>query len=275
MSPGEQAGGDPPPPQRAPGEQGQGSLAAHEILDAAIAEQRLGEPEAAESDERYRIIVETATEGICTIDTHNTITFVNRALTEMLGYGREEMLGTSAFDFIDPAVLEAAKRSIGRREEGVAERLEYPLRAKDGHEVWALMASSPLYDKEGNYAGALSMVTDITARKAAEAECRSAQETILKQALYDGLTGLPNRALFLDRIANALERNGRDHHSLAVFFIDLDQFRLINDGLGHEAGDQLLRLIAPRLASAIRPGTPSPGSAAINSRRCASSFPRR
>jgi diguanylate cyclase (GGDEF)-like protein/PAS domain S-box-containing protein len=83
---------------------------------------------------------------------------------------------------------------------------------------------------------------------------RDAQETIRLQALHDGLTGLPNRTLFLDRVAHALARNDRRRRRLAVFLIDLDRFNLINDSVGHDAGDELLRLLAPRFAGAIREG---------------------
>jgi diguanylate cyclase (GGDEF)-like protein/PAS domain S-box-containing protein len=83
---------------------------------------------------------------------------------------------------------------------------------------------------------------------------RNTQEQIRHDSLHDGLTGLPNRTLFLDRVGHALARNNRHPQLLAVFFIDLDHFKLVNDSLGHEAGDELLRLVGPRLESAIRPG---------------------
>jgi diguanylate cyclase (GGDEF)-like protein/PAS domain S-box-containing protein len=89
---------------------------------------------------------------------------------------------------------------------------------------------------------------------AAAIRSRQSQEAIRHQALHDGLTGLPNRSLFLDRVAHALERVDRHPHRLAVLFVDLDHFKLVNDTLGHEAGDGLLRLVAERFAGAIRAG---------------------
>jgi diguanylate cyclase (GGDEF)-like protein/PAS domain S-box-containing protein len=83
---------------------------------------------------------------------------------------------------------------------------------------------------------------------------RNERETIRHQALHDGLTGLPNRTLFFDRVAHALAETDRNGQPPAVFFIDLDRFKLVNDSLGHETADELLRLVASRLAGAIRPG---------------------
>jgi len=114
-------------------------------------------------DERYRIIVETASEGIWTIDENDLTTFVNPALAAMLCCRREEMLGRSVFDFIDAAHVQQARRNLRARREGVSERLEFPFRASDGHKVWALLAASSLHGEHGEYTGALAMVTDITA----------------------------------------------------------------------------------------------------------------
>src|SRR5450631_1787731 len=96
-------------------------------------------------NERYRIIVETASQGIWTIDEKNVTTLANRALAEMLGYEPQEMLGKSVFDFIAPEFMEEAQRSLRLRREGVNEQLEFPYQAKDGHEVWTLMATSSLH----------------------------------------------------------------------------------------------------------------------------------
>jgi diguanylate cyclase (GGDEF)-like protein/PAS domain S-box-containing protein len=142
------------------------------------------------SDERYRIIVETASEGIWTIDENDLTTLANRALAVMLGYEPQEMLGKSVFDFIAPADVELAQRSLQLRREGVDERLEFPFRAKDGHDVWARLATSSLYDGDGEYAGALAMVTDITAQKAAEEE--HAHLAVIVRSSADSIIGMSN-----------------------------------------------------------------------------------
>ena len=224
------------------------------VVPGMTAEKRVETQGEHASEKLYRAIVETASEGIWTIDENDVTTFVNQSLAKMLGYEPEEMVGKPVLDFIDPAHHEEEQRNLARRREGIRERHELRFRAKDRSEVWTLMATSSLYDAEGAYAGALAMVTDITAQRLAGVENQRAQEAIRHQALHDTLTGLPNRALFLDRVDHALRRIERDRQSLAVFFIDLDQFKLVNDSLGHDAGDALLRLVAPRLASAVRPG---------------------
>ena len=143
---------------------------------------------ASTSNDRYRIIVETATEGIWTIDEKNLTTLANPALAEMLGYEPQEMLGKSVFDFIDPAHIAEAQRSLQLRREGVGEQLEFPFRAKDGREVWTLMATSSLYDRKGEYVGALAMVTDITAQKVAEDE--RSHLAALVQSSADSIIGM-------------------------------------------------------------------------------------
>jgi diguanylate cyclase (GGDEF)-like protein/PAS domain S-box-containing protein len=120
--------------------------------------------------QRGRIIVETASEGIWTLDENNRTTVANPALAEMLGYEQQEMLGRSMFEFMDPADVEEAQHSLRLRRAGFAKQLEFPLRAKDGHQVSTLIATSSLRDRKGDYAGTLAMVTDTTAQKTAEVE---------------------------------------------------------------------------------------------------------
>lgn len=123
-----------------------------------------------DSEKNYRIIVETASEGVWTLDARERTSFVNHALCEMFGYEPREMLGRTVFDFMAPADRADARRRLALGREGVDEHLEVRFLAKDGREVWTLLATSLLYASDGAYAGALAMVADITARKAAEAE---------------------------------------------------------------------------------------------------------
>ena len=100
---------------------------------------------------------------------------------------------------------------------------------------------------------------------ASAVERRGAEERTRHEALHDPLTSLPNRTLFLDRLEHALVQSRRSDRSVAVLFLDLDQFKLVNDSLGHAGGDELLAAVAPRLEQALRPATPSRASAGTSS----------
>jgi diguanylate cyclase (GGDEF)-like protein len=115
----------------------------------------------------------------------------------------------------------------------------------DDAELWFSLRVSPL-DTEGSR-GALVSYTDITSRKRAETQ-------LAHQALHDPLTGLPNRTLFLDRLSLALARLERRSTTVAVLFLDLDRFKVVNDSMGHEVGDQLITAMAGRLRAVLRPG---------------------
>ena len=117
----------------------------------------------------------------------------------------------------------------------------------DGHTVWVLSSVSLVRDPQGNPSHFVSLYQDITERRALEEQLRH-------RAFHDPLTDLPNRALFLDRLGHALARSERLEGSLAVLFVDLDNFKMVNDSLGHEAGDHLLEEVAERLRKCVRVG---------------------
>jgi PAS domain S-box-containing protein len=133
---------------------------------------------AQERDEWYRRIVETTQEGIWVIDSENRTVFVNPRMAAMLRVGVAEMQGRSMFDFVDEANREEAAANVERRRGGVAERHPFTLRRADGTELWAELATDPLMDAEGNYTGALALVTDVGARRQAEAEVRGSEERL-------------------------------------------------------------------------------------------------
>jgi diguanylate cyclase (GGDEF)-like protein/PAS domain S-box-containing protein len=198
--------------------------------------------------ERLTAIVEHSQDAIFSKDRKGLITVWNRGAQRLYGYTSAEVIGQPVSLLIPPD-HGGEDREILRRvlsgehvEDYQTERL-----CKDGSLVTVSLAVSPIRDPDGHVIGASSIARDVT-------PAMRAQETILHQTLYDGLTGLPNRTLFLDRVAHALPRSDRRGQLIAVLLVDLDRFTLVNDSLGHDAGDELLRRVADRLAGTIRAG---------------------
>ncbi len=217
-------------------------------------------------------------------DTEGRFTFANQAVAIGMGVTcPSELLGKSDADFY-PA--ESAK--IYRAEEleimnsGKAmlsheEHVEYLLIQK---EVWLLTTKIPLHDESGRVIGLVGINYDISAQKIAEQALRVAnqqaehsanelaatlatlqrevqerqrfEEELRRQALYDGLTGLPNRTLLMNRLEHAIELAHRKDQALTLLVIDIDRFKMINDSLGHELGDELLKVAAVRIAESVR-----------------------
>ncbi|MBV8084701.1 MAG: sensor domain-containing diguanylate cyclase [Chloroflexi bacterium] len=197
----------------------------------------------AESETRYRAIVEAATEGIGVIDPSGRFTYVNERHCQLLGYTQHEMLAMSCFDIMQPEEREAVRKRGLRGFKSVLRREACFVR-KDGSPVWCMLSSTPLMNGKERV-GALTIVTDITERKLAE-------QTLAHQALHDALTELPNRVLMHDRLEQALRASARSQSSGAVAMIDLDRFKDVNDTYGHDAGDAVLRKVAQRLHSSLR-----------------------
>ena len=321
------------------------------------------------SEERFRRIVQTAEEGVWEIDADAKTSFVNPKMARMLGYSPEEMLGHALTDFMDDEGRTIAKTNIARRKQGIAEQHDFKFMRKDGAEFWGVVATNPILDAQGKYAGALAMVTDITARKQSEEALRiaatafdsqqgmfvtnadwvilqvnrsfteitgysmqeavgvtphvllssgkhdaafyaamteslertgswqgeiwdrrkngeiypqwltvtavknaegevthyvdafsditsrkAAEEQIQNLAYFDPLTGLPNRRLLMDRLKQAMAASARRKKKGALLFVDLDNFKNLNDTLGHDKGDLLLQQVAQRLSTCIREG---------------------
>ena len=197
------------------------------------------------SEERFRRIVHSAEEGIWEIDAAARTSFVNPKMAAMLGYSIEEMLEQPLVHFMDDEGRALLDRNIARRQQGIAERHEFKFIRKDGEVMWATLATNPIFDSDGSYLGALALVSDIT-------EHRQSAELMWHQANYDALTALPNRNMFHDRLLQEMKKAKRDHLFLALLFIDLDQFKEINDRFGHEMGDALLVETAARIAVCVR-----------------------
>ena len=201
----------------------------------------------AEREQLFQLITENAADMIAVIDRDGQRLYNSPAYQKVLGYGPEELAATSSLDQIHPddraRVLEAAAKA---RNTGRGERLEYRIRHKDGSWRFLESTSSVIRSPEGENEGLVIVNRDITERKRAE-------ERLAHQSFHDRLTDLPNRSLFLDRLQRAitLARRHLDFR-FAVLFIDIDEFKVFNDSLGHTAGDSLLVQIAQRLTASLR-----------------------
>ena len=147
-----------------------GSIADLTSLALEESERRRTERALADSERRFRRIVETSLEGIWEIDAETRIVYANRRMAEMLGYEIEDLLGRKAFDFVHPDSHAPGQESWGRRQQGVGERAEFLFVRKDGSLIWGDSSAMPSYDADGRFAGAVALVTDVTGRKRAEAE---------------------------------------------------------------------------------------------------------
>ncbi len=203
------------------------------------------------TEERLRLasaVFDNASEGIAVLDANFRVTMVNPAFRRMTGFETDEVYGRLPFFMNDMAEDGAlvdqiwnAVRVTGRWENEV-----WSARS-DGTDYAVRLSISATIDEIGNFNQYVVVFSDITQRKRDE-------ERIRYQANYDALTGLPNRSLFMDRLTVGLHQAGRNGHRLGLMFIDLDGFKLINDTLGHDIGDELLKEVAQRLLVCVRQG---------------------
>jgi diguanylate cyclase (GGDEF)-like protein/PAS domain S-box-containing protein len=228
-----------------------------------ITERRCMEEALRENQSRLAGIVTFLPDATLAIDKEMRIIIWNKAIEEMTGVPAAEMIGKGDYAYTIPFYGEARPQLmdlvfLDRME--IASR--YPNITREGDSLtaeafckalynnkgaWVFAKASPLHDQFGKIIGAIESIRDITVQKQAE-------EKILQLAYHDSLTGLPNRKLFSDRLGMALTQAQRNQKGVAVAMIDLDNFKGVNDTLGHDRGDLLLKEAAERLSAALRKG---------------------
>ena len=214
-----------------------------------------------ESEHRYRMLAENATDVIWTMDMNLQFTYVSPSVTHLRGYSveeaavqkLEETLTTESFEYAQLTFAQEMMK-IGTPEDDPSRQLSLELEqvCKDGGTVWTEAKMTLLRDAQGNPIGILGVTRDITDRKKAVKALEESEEKLQHLAYYDAITGLPNRSLFQDRLRQAVHQAKRGNTQVALLFLDLDNFKKVNDTLGHPMGDQLLQKMASRLTSVVR-----------------------
>ncbi len=203
---------------------------------------------------QFQAIHSPAPIGIATIDTQLLIHDPNPVLCELLDRTEEALEGEQLTAFVTKEDRAREKRNLRSLLRGTRETTANDARFEraDGKVIWAHVTVSLVRDLDGNPQFAIAMVENVTERRLAEEAAHELASINEHQAMHDGLTGLPNRTLFLDRIQHTLLSAERDGGRVAVLMMDLDRFKEVNDTLGHHAGDILLREFASRLQETLR-----------------------
>ena len=194
------------------------------------------------SEQRLRALVEHSSDVITVVDLDLAVTWQSPSVAQLLGHDPERLLGRKIIELVHPDDVLGVEHALANTNGTVTLGARFQHSSGDWRHLEAI-ADNRLADPAVE--GIVLSMRDVTARKALEDELRH-------QAFHDSLTGLANRALFEDRLVHALARARRSHDPVAVLFLDLDDFKTINDSLGHEAGDELLRAVAIRIAGVVR-----------------------
>ena len=228
-----------------PGSEGQATVCIGTVTD--VSGRRQIEEALRLSEKRYRTLFERNLAGVYRSTLEGRILDCNESFARIFGYAsREEVLQQAAWDFyLKPEDRQAALAKLLERQS--LTNYELCLKRKDGSHVWVLESENLIEGPDGRLSVIEGTTIDITERKRAE-------EQVKHLAFHDPLTNLPNRLLFNDRLTLAVAQAHRHNQRLAVLFLDLDRFKVINDSLGHSVGDELLRQVAERIQEYVREG---------------------
>jgi diguanylate cyclase (GGDEF)-like protein/PAS domain S-box-containing protein len=217
-------------------------------LQRALGEQHLAAANLRRSEERFRRLTEYSPVGIYQMTADRTELYLNPAGLEIFEAETSENVVKAGYErFFSSADLQTISLEQSKRATGIASNYEVELAGFRGTRRTVLMSGAPLFDDDGQLQSVVGTITDISERKRLE-------EALRHQAFHDPLTRLANRARFTDRLEHAMSRTTRSATGFAVLFMDLDDFKSINDRYGHSIGDLTLVEVARRLESCLRPG---------------------
>lgn len=232
------------------------------LISRNITERKQAEQQLLEAHRVRSAIVDSAAFSIIAMDLLGTITSMNKAAVHMFWYEPDELVGKAGPTLLHDAVeinsrAERLGEELGRSIDpgfevlvakarlGLIDEQEWTCIRRDGTRLPVRLTVTAMRDPAGEICGFMSMAYDITEQK-------RAAEYVRHVAMHDVLTGLPNRALLKDRVEVAIEQCRRQRSQFAVAMIDLDNFKRVNDSLGHHIGDELLKVVASRLVGSVR-----------------------
>lgn len=199
------------------------------------------------AEQRFTTAFNEAPIGMLLMSAAGALVQVNHALADMLGYSMEDLRGGELYQFMPPEDARVDQAMLKELLSGERDTYQHEVRFRhrDGYHVWVLLSVSCVLDPQGRIEYVIKHIQDITLLK---------QQAIALEALahYDKLTGLPNRTLLADRMQQAIAQASRHGQIIAVGFLDLDEFKPVNDRYGHEAGDEVLKLTATRMLECLR-----------------------
>jgi diguanylate cyclase (GGDEF)-like protein/PAS domain S-box-containing protein len=218
---------------------------AYQALTAEVEERKAAERALRASEERFRSLVQNSSDVISIVDADGGVRYHSESVRRVLGYDPAELVDGDPLSLVHPDDRERVARFVAEAalRPGVTAAETWRVRHRDGTWLHSETVAANLLE-DPNVRGLVLNTRDVSDRKELEAQ-------LVHQAFHDGLTGLANRTLFAERVEHALARSGPG--DLAVLFIDLDDFKHVNDSLGHAAGDQLLVAAARRLQGCLRP----------------------
>ncbi len=204
-----------------------------------------------EEKERAQVTLNSIGDGVLTTDTLGNISYLNRIAEEMTGWPWQDASGrplAEVFSVIDGATRQPARNlaeQAVRQDEIVGLDIHSVLVRRDGREAGIEESAAPIHDRQGRVVGAVLVFHDV-------GDSRATALKMSHHAQHDFLTGLPNRLLLTDRLTQAIALSRRHGNKVALLFLDLDHFKLVNDSLGHVIGDKLLQSVAQRLTASVR-----------------------